>query len=123
MPSRKLVLAFVTFWLTLGSVVFFASVRTFLGAVQGQAHGPQGVHLGLLAGIEAVAALLFLVPWTMRVGAYGLLATFAVAIAVHIASGEFPGPLLAYAAGTVFVLVHGPVRWSWIAPRSRSSAV
>ena len=114
MPPRRLVLSFLAFWITLGLVVLVASVQTFLGAVSGAVHGPSHVHLALLAGVEAIAAALFLVPKTMRFGAIGLLATFAVAFIAHAFAGEFAMMLLLYAAGTVFVLVHGPVPLRWI---------
>jgi hypothetical protein len=119
MPPRKLVLSFVALWLTLGVVALVASVQTFLGALSGAVHGPTQVHLALLAGMEAMAAALFLVPKTMRLGAIGLLATFAVAFLAHALAGEIATILLLYAAGTVFVLVHGPVPLNWLAPRAR----
>jgi hypothetical protein len=115
MPPRKLVLSFLVFWFTLGAVVLVASVQTFLGALSGAGHAH--VHLALLAGIEAIAAALFLVPRTMRLGALGLLVTFAVAFLAHALAGEFEMILLVYAAGTVFVLVHGPVPLNWIVRR------
>ena len=117
MPPRKLVLSFVAFWFTLGAVVLVASVQTLLGAPSGAVHGPSHVHLAVLAGIEAIAAALFLFPKTMRVGATGLLVTFAVAFLAHALAGEFAMILLVYAAGTVFVLAHGPVPLSWIRRR------
>jgi len=118
MPPRRLVLSFIALWLTLGLVVLVASVQTFLGAVSGAVHGHSHVHLALLAGIESIAAALFLVPKTMRLGAIGLLATFAVAFIAHALAGEFATILLLYAAGTVFVVVHGPVPWSWVRRRA-----
>ena len=117
MPPRKLVLSFLALWITLGAVVLVASVQTFLGAMGGATHGPSHVHLGLLAGVEAIAAVLFFVPKTMRLGAIGLLTTFAVAFIAHALAGQFGMILPLYAAGTVFVLVHGPVPWSWVRPR------
>ena len=114
MPPRKLVYAYLFFWMTLGIVVFVASVQTCLGALHGTAHGPAGVHLGLLAGVEAIAALLFLIPRTMRVGGVLLLVTFGIALSAHAAAGEFPSQLLLYAAGTIFVLAHGPVPMAWL---------
>jgi hypothetical protein len=36
-----------------------------------------------------------------------LLAVIAVASLIHILRGEFAGPLLIYAAGVLFVMVHG----------------
>jgi len=45
----------------------------------------------------------------LRAGALGLLATFAVALLFHAAHGQLGTPLLIYAAGVLFVMVHGPV--------------
>ena len=69
-------------------------------------------HMGLpgwigpaVGGIELVAALLFLVPAANRWGGYGLLAIFAVAIALHLLHGEYNvGPLVIYAAAVWAVL-------------------
>lgn len=117
MPPRRLVLAFLALWGTLGLVVFVASVQTCVAALNGTLHGAAPMHVALLAGVEAVAAALFLVPKTVRLGGIGLLITFAVALIAHALAGEFPIILLLYAAGTVFVLVHGPVPLSWVRGR------
>lgn len=114
MPPRRLVVALLALWVTLGLVVLTASIQTFLGAVNGTVAGPSHLHLALLAGAEAIAAALFLVPKTMRLGGIGLLVTFAIAFIAHALSGEFATTLLLYAAGTVFVLVHGAVPLSWV---------
>jgi hypothetical protein len=114
MPPRRLVLSFLGLWFTLGLVVLYASVRTFVDAVNGTIHGPAHLHLSLLAGIEAVAAALFLVPRTVRVGGAGLLLTFAFGLLAHALTGEFQVILVLYAAATMFVMVHGPVPWSWV---------
>ncbi|MFN2601873.1 MAG: hypothetical protein ABR582_03835 [Gemmatimonadaceae bacterium] len=107
MPPRNLVRAFVVFWWTLGAMLLFGSVSTFL---QGRSEaGHLGAHLVLLGGIEGISALLFLIPRTLRLGAIGLLTTILIAVAIHATLGEFRPDLLVYAAGVFFVLVHGPV--------------
>jgi len=60
-------------------------------------------------------------PRTLRLGGFGLLAALAIALIVHGLNGEIPWLLLPCAAGTAFVLVHGPVPWSWL--RARDSGV
>ncbi|HVX38263.1 MAG TPA: hypothetical protein VHB25_01725 [Gemmatimonadaceae bacterium] len=112
MPSRQLVRAFLALWLVTGAVLFIASVST---AYEGwvSAHGVNP-HLVLLGGIEALAAALFLIPRTMRVGAIGLLATIGIALAVHAALGQFRGDLILYASAVAFIRVHGgltPEQW------------
>jgi hypothetical protein len=103
MPVRR---AFIVFHLTLGVVLLILSVMTLRSAIAPGAGGPDH-HVAILAGVEALAALLFLLPGTLRVGSAGLLLVFAVAIVFHALRGEFPGPLLIYAAGTAFVMAHG----------------
>jgi hypothetical protein len=106
MPGIPLRRAFVVFHVTLGVVLLILSVMTLRNAIAPQAGGPEH-HVAILAGLEALAALLFLLPGTLRVGGVGLLLVFAVAIVVHALRGEFPGPLLIYAAGTALVMAHG----------------
>jgi hypothetical protein len=108
--SLRLVWTFAVFHATLGIVVFVASMTTLLRALGWQGGGvPHLHHLALLAGIETLGALLFLVPPTVGVGGVLLLGTFALAIAVHLLRGEFPAQLFVYAAGTALVMVHGQV--------------
>ena len=113
MTPRRRVLAFVALWMTLGIVLFVLSVQTVMSGLHHE-QGPARVHFVLIGGIEAIAALLFLLPRTLRLGAIGLLFTFAVAMIGHAMAGEFPLQLLLFAAATVFVLVHGPVPWGSI---------
>jgi len=97
--------SFVVFHLMLGIVVFVESLRTLVAALQGHGANPLGSHLAILAGIEAAAALLFLIPGTLRLGSVLLLAIFAFAVLVHGVQYELD--LLIYAAGVLFVSVHG----------------
>jgi hypothetical protein len=101
--------AFLLFHVTLGLVVLIASLETAFHAASPHS-GAANPHLALLASVEAVGALLFLWPRTVRIGGALMLLTFAVALIVHGFRGEFGGPLLVYAAGTLFVMAHGPVR-------------
>jgi uncharacterized membrane protein YphA (DoxX/SURF4 family) len=115
MPQRRLVRAFVVQWWTVGLLLLFWSVRTVLQAVQtGHLHNP---HVALLGITEGVAALLFLIPGTMRIGAAGLLVTFAAAFIAHAAQGQYRGDLLLYAAVVTFVAVHGAVPLSGLRSR------
>jgi hypothetical protein len=101
--------AFLVFHLTLGTVVFAQSLRSAIEAAGiGSAASPAW-HVAALAGVEALAALLFLGPATLRLGGAVLMLTFAVAAAAHALRGELPGALLVYAAGTAFVMAHGRV--------------
>src|SRR5262245_59868904 len=104
MPEPSLRRAFLVFHVTLGLVVLFESVRTFLAAAGAVRHDP---HIALLAGVEAIGALLFLIPRTLKAGGALMLLSFAIAIVVHAARGQVPATLAVYAAGVVFVMVHG----------------
>lgn len=105
MPSRGLIRSFVVLWWVLGVSILVLSIRTLLVALRGGGHG---LHLALLAGIEAAAALLFLLPPTQRLGAAGLLLTLAIAWLAHL-HDQFRWDLLIYAAAVLFVAVHGPL--------------
>jgi ClpA/ClpB-like protein len=100
---HKRELAFRLFWTTLGIVVLIESVKPILPLLAGAESGK--AHVAALAAVEIIGALLFLVPKTMRYGAWLLLAVFAVAAIAHLVRGEFPGSLFVYAAGTILVLV------------------
>jgi hypothetical protein len=105
MASRSLRLAFGTFHAVLGGVVLIQSIMTLLHGLHPSDGGNAHVHAVLVAGVEALGALLFLAGRTVVVGGALMLLTFAVALAVHgLATGL---TLLVYAAGTAFVMTHG----------------
>jgi len=93
---------FVIFHLVLGIVILYAAGST---ALRG---GFGNMHVRLVAGVEAVGAVLFLIPQTVRTGAWILLLTIVVAFAFHSSIGEWRGDLLIYAAGVALVAAHGP---------------
>jgi len=110
MRDKNVRRTFMAFYLTLGIVVFLQSVRTALTAAGLGSSANPDWHVLALAGTETLGALLFLWrPWA-RLGGAVLLVTFAIAAAAHALRGEFPGTLLVYAAGTVFVMAHGSPR-------------
>lgn len=106
MQSRHLIRAFLVLWWTLGVLLLWYSLRmvtTTLSSPDAAAH----LHIVILASLEALAALLFLVPRTMRVGGVSLLVIFAAAFAIHAVHREFASQLILYAAAVAFVVVHG----------------
>jgi len=111
---------FIVLHLTLGVVVFVASARTALAALQPGLSGGTNWHIVLLGTVEAIGALLFLLPKCTRVGGAVMLATFGIAIVAHALQREFPGNLLVYAAATWFVMAHGNV-WR-LAPTHQAEA-
>jgi hypothetical protein len=72
------------------------------------ASGPHAAHLVVLGSFEAVAAMLFLVPKTLRLGAAGLLLSCGAALVAHAAMSQWRGDLLVYMAAVMFVALHGP---------------
>jgi hypothetical protein len=102
-PSRSLLRAFVFLWWTVGLALLVGSVQTLLGGLSAKHHSP----VALLAGVEAVSAILFLLPQTLRVGAAGLLLTLGVAFVAHLFMKQFRWDLLLDAAAVAFVAVHG----------------
>ena len=98
--------AFIVFHLVLGLGLLVASIETLVHSVAAEnVHSHQ--HLAVVAGIEGIAALLFLIPRTLRLGAVLLVLTIGVAFVLHALRGEFRPDLAVYAAGAWFVFEHG----------------
>ena len=105
MPPRRLLRSFLFLWFATGLVLLYGSVETARSTLRpGVRLNP---HLLLLASVEALAAILFVIPRSMRLGAVGLLATIAIAFTVHAALHEFRADLLLYGAVVLFILIHG----------------
>jgi predicted Na+-dependent transporter len=62
--------------------------------------------------LVVVAAVAFLMPRTMRMGAGVLLVVLGLAFVMHAARGEWRPDLVVYAAGVLLVGVHGDARAS-----------
>jgi hypothetical protein len=116
MPSVMLVRAFVVQWWTTGIVLLYLSLRTvYAGLAGGRGHD---AHLVVVGAIEAVAAVLFLIPRTLRIGAAGLLMVFALVLLIHALRLQFRGDIVIYAAAVLFVAVHGSVPKLWLRARA-----
>jgi uncharacterized membrane protein YphA (DoxX/SURF4 family) len=99
--SERMRRAFLIFHVTLGLALLWSSVHTVLHL------GPRDHHARMIGSIEAVGALAFLVPRTLRTGAALLLLSLVGAILVHAGRSEWRPDLLVYAAGVVLVAAHG----------------
>ena len=92
----------------LGAVVLLQSIRVaiYYQEVAHSSHIPFPAHFVLvLASFEAIGALLFLLPWTFKAGAWLLLAVLVFAVLVHTVHGQFEGlGMLVYAAGVLAVM-------------------
>lgn len=98
--------SFVAFHLVLGLGLLAGSAETLLHALSPEnLHSHQ--HLAFLAGIEALGAILFLVPRTLRAGPLLLMATLGIAFVAHSIRGELRPDLAIYAAGALLVFAHG----------------
>jgi uncharacterized membrane protein YphA (DoxX/SURF4 family) len=92
----------------LGGVILLQSIRVavYYQEVAHSSHIPFPAHFVLvLASLEAIGALLFLLPWTFKPGAWLLLAVLFFAVLVHTVHGQFEGlGMLVYAAGVLAVM-------------------
>jgi hypothetical protein len=90
----------------LGLVVVWQSLVTLLaGFHPGSWHAHLAAVVRGLAVVEIAAALLFLIPATVRVGGWLLLGVFVIAIALHLLHGEWGfGALLVYTTAVWVVL-------------------
>jgi hypothetical protein len=76
-----------------------------------------GGHAGLpiavaiaLGAAELIAAVLFLVPRTVRLGGAALIGVLAVAAALHAMAGEVPPVSFVVYALAIWAVMRGPVR-------------
>jgi hypothetical protein len=92
---------FVALHLALGSTLLVGGLMAAVGADR------RDPHALVLGSVETLAAVLFLLPRTLRLGAALLLVTLAAAFTIHLLRGEWPGGLVIYAVGVAFVAVHG----------------
>ncbi|HKW51011.1 MAG TPA: hypothetical protein VJQ53_04690 [Candidatus Eisenbacteria bacterium] len=96
--------SFTAFHMILGLGILWLSARSVILALPATGHhDPHAVALGT---VEAIGAVLFLLPWTLRVGAALLLLTICIAAAVHTVGGHWRIDLLIYAAGVWLVSTH-----------------
>ncbi len=105
MSSLSIRRAFALFHAVLGLVILIQSIAALRRGLVLHTAGPIHTHLAILAGAEALAAILFLIPKTLDFGAIALLIIFAVALLLHGIRGQLN--LLVYAAGVYFVMMHG----------------
>jgi hypothetical protein len=102
-------LSLISLRIALGVAVLERSCALVLdGLSRGSARGglPHGL-LMVLGWTEIAAAMLFLAPPTLAVGAWSLIAVFVSAAALHVAHGEFDvGGLVVWTMAVLVVLAH-----------------
>ncbi len=99
---RRLRPAFMLLHVTLGFMLGIGGATTAWSA-----SGPHATHLVVLGSVEAMAAILFLLPRTLRFGAVGLVASCGIAFLAHVVMGQWRGDLLVYMVAVLFVAIHG----------------
>lgn len=97
--------AYRLFHAVLGLGLLAMSLLTFLHVID--EHGGLG-HLAFVAGLEALGAVLFLVPRTVRWGGAALLLVLIPGFVFHLVHGEWQFEVLIYAAGVWLVMMRGP---------------
>ena len=98
--------SFITFHVVLGLGLLAESIRTLLHAMTPEnRHSHQ--HIAVIAAVEAVGAILLLLPRTLRPGALLLVLTIGPAFIVHAMQGAWRPDLAIYTAGAWFVFAHG----------------
>ena len=102
MNHKTIHIAFIGFHFTLAIVVLLQSVLGVKHALNTANHA-----LLVLAIVEALAAIVFMIPRMIRLGGLVLLLVFTIAFSVHLLHGELDLGLLVYAAGTLFIVIHG----------------
>ena len=95
--------AFMVFHVTLTVVILITSVIPAATALGGE---PIDWHLFILASSEVIAAVLFIIPATTRLGGWLLISILLYAFIAHSLVGEFELHLLVYAAGAFLVSTH-----------------
>src|SRR5438093_8989530 len=105
MTGQNVRRAFIVFHVTLAIVVLVQSVVTLVHAVHSPMEGHIGMVLPWFAGLEALAALLLLIPKTLKIGGWLLIVIFLAAIAYH--GPLYEAPLVVYLAGLIFIMFHG----------------
>jgi hypothetical protein len=98
--------SFIAFHLVLGLGLLAGSLETLIHSATTHS-AVSHVHVAIVAALEAAAALLFLIPRTMRAGALLLVFTIGLAFLLHALQGEWRPDLAIYATGVWFVYAHG----------------
>ena len=107
MYDGKIKRAFIVFHLTLAVVILVLSVTTAVSAAGILDDTTPNWHLFTLATVEALAAVLFVIPRTTGLGGRLLMVILLFAFCLHAVGRDFQLPLLVYAAGAFFVVRHG----------------
>lgn len=110
--------SYIGFCLVLGLGLLALSIQTLLHALMPEnRHTHQ--HFAMIAVVEGLAAILFLLPRVSRAGALLLVITIGGGFVAHAAQGEWRADLAIYAAGAWFAFARGG---AWQGRESGASA-
>lgn len=96
--------ALVVLHLTLGVVAAIDAAWALLHALEDLG---DHAHYAAIAGVQLAAALLFLVPRTVRVGGWILVVIFGIGALVRAWHFDFAGPFFVYAAAALYLTLRG----------------
>jgi len=100
--------SFIAFHLVLGLGLLSGSIQTLLHALAPEnIHSHSHQHLAVIAAIEAIGAVMFLLPRVSRWGALVLVAVIGLGFVAHALQGEWRPDLVIYAAGAWLVYAMG----------------
>ena len=88
--------------LVLGLVIAGNSFVVAMNQIRGHAHSV----LLILGLAELIAAVLFLIPQTVRLGGISLIVVFAAAAVFHVLHGEYDISFLAIYAAAAFAVIY-----------------
>jgi len=108
MSDQKFGITLTIFRWTLVSVIFIESVLTLFHSLHSTTESHLGVILPYFAGLEGIAALMLLIPKTLKIGGYMLLLIFAIALIVRGPAEQMA--LFVYAAGAIFIMANGATK-------------
>lgn len=118
--NRTLAQVLAAFRVVLGASLLYGSATTAIAsAVNAGVNHAGRIHVLLLASVEALGALLLLLPRTRQAGAVLLLLTIGLAFLLHLVRRELRPDLLVYLVGVVLVAVHD--RSTRAAPGARAA--
>lgn len=97
--------AVTLFRIALSLVIFIQSGLTVVHSLHSETQSHLGTVLPWFAGLEAIAAIMLLIPQTLKVGGVILLLIFTAALVVHGPADEMF--LFVYAAGVILLMANG----------------
>jgi hypothetical protein len=102
--SRRIV--FAIFRMVLVGVIVVESLITLVHSLHSTTESRLGSILPYFAGLEGLAALMLLIPKTVKFGGVILFGIFAAALVVHGPAQQMP--LIVYAAGVLLLMSNAP---------------